>query len=838
MCEDTPESIVCLSCDHSLCLACTAKLLIVIQQDEQGINQEGLDFSEIVCVQCHTVTALSEDVQYNIIEFLKENNLLVTENGIEDDEEEQHREGIVGQGPEQIGGVGESLGEQYEDEEEENEGNLGHEIDSGIEEGEESNLKHDGQQDRGKSIILEEIEGEEMTGGGLTQGTNQCSENSKQFREGQDIRSNQQNNSSFGNQNFAQPNHEREQESGISQSEGNEMIQNKDKHFEQNYNQANEDHDDENPNSQDFHDDIDEERQALGDDENQIRMETEEEMINQDELEENSLGHETDYTNDQMTYDYTSGRNEDNQRSQNLELIFKNKQGSMVCPKHRHKSEKFSLYDLDQKILLCSECVVEAKLRPFPTQNQKQRLKLLKHCEADVIDDFHERLALLQDLEEGVQVRRAELGLKERELKRRERVLSKALRFQINEVKGLVDTLVDEVCQEKGETIMDWGISAGSGFTQSSSLSKIENGNLPKGRKAKKIQDPLLSHRKKLKGKMEQLKNIKRRIWSKTTEPQRFADYLNTNCYSQWGFDKKIEEISSFLETRNTGRPQYGLKTHISKAKDEKDLIFYGLLNKLIQNLEIKRDTLFPDKIEDSKIISTPIKPHHQSEIRHHVSSLNYPNVSFNPNESRNLNQQLLATSDPMVPKSHVRRSKPKDLHSILGMSGPHKFQTRQEPFLKHQHRQNMIPKASHMMHGQHRPVSYHYPQQSQLPSERSHLGVSHNFKPQASFATRLEQLKRENEISKNNISIVQKNNYNILFSQNKKMHSRNNTDWKSLLESIKREKTDFTKQSLKENKFDFSKQKKESKFTKIFSKMKAEHRSRNTNTSHFKFLN
>lgn len=92
VCEETPESIVCLSCDHCLCLGCTAKLLIVIQQGEDGNPQDGLDFSEIVCVQCREITSLSTDVQVNIIHFLKENNLLMTEMDNEKEEDSEPKE--------------------------------------------------------------------------------------------------------------------------------------------------------------------------------------------------------------------------------------------------------------------------------------------------------------------------------------------------------------------------------------------------------------------------------------------------------------------------------------------------------------------------------------------------------------------------------------------------------------------------------------------------------------------------------------------------------------------------------------------------------------------------
>lgn len=747
----------------------------MIQQDEHGINQDGLDFSEIVCVQCHTVTALSEDVQYNIIEFLKENNLLVTENGLED-EHELDEPGILEQHT--SGQDSDNLSEKYNGQDL-NSHNLAIEQQNAqkidlIEP--QNQIKNAG----GKSIILEEIEGEEMTDRAITNGTNQVMENQIQ-----------KHSKNIG-QDFHQPeyhHHDYEQSQPEMQSDD------------------------------------------LSPQHSQDKTESEEgqhnHLENSHHHQQNISANESDYTEEQNEYENSSQQASPQNNNTNLSSILQIKLESMLCPKHRHKSENFSLYDLDRKIMLCSECVVDSKLRPFPQQQQKQRLRLLKNSHSDLIDDFQERLSLLEDLEEAIQVRQAELSLKERELKRKERELSKGFRFQINEIKGLVDSLVQEVCEERNEMVMDWKLSSNLNYSQSPNQSKLEYSSeiQDNHKKTSKFKNPLDQHKQKLDSKMKQLNILKRKINAKKTEHEKFDQYLNTNCYYEWGFDKKLKEIAGFLDTRNSGRAHYGLDKHLTRANEEKEIIFYEFLNKLISSLELKRAHLFPEKIQNSKIITTPIKSNNQSEMRHPTNSANFKlhNENFNfihghPHHNTNFaNRRLLHTPDTLKPDSYLPKLDRKP-NAMLGIRNLHK---RTPPY-------SNIPHQSRTAH----------PLNSQIsPCEKKLSHIPSDFRAQPSFATRLEQLKRENDISNSNISIVQKNNYNILLNQNKKFSPKPTTDWKSLLQSIKRDNSDFSKLSLKENKFDFNKQKKNSKFQKIFTKMKAEHRSRNAGNSHFRFL-
>ena len=65
LCQDIPESIIYLSCDHVVCLICAAKL-IICPDDETKTN-----LGEIICDVCGVSTELSDDVQHTLVEFLQ-----------------------------------------------------------------------------------------------------------------------------------------------------------------------------------------------------------------------------------------------------------------------------------------------------------------------------------------------------------------------------------------------------------------------------------------------------------------------------------------------------------------------------------------------------------------------------------------------------------------------------------------------------------------------------------------------------------------------------------------------------------------------------------------------
>ena len=54
MCNEVPESIICLSCSHCLCLICSTKIIF---------SQEEPNLAEIKCPACDQVTLLSEEIQ-------------------------------------------------------------------------------------------------------------------------------------------------------------------------------------------------------------------------------------------------------------------------------------------------------------------------------------------------------------------------------------------------------------------------------------------------------------------------------------------------------------------------------------------------------------------------------------------------------------------------------------------------------------------------------------------------------------------------------------------------------------------------------------------------------
>lgn len=64
VCGEIPESIIFLLCDHAICIVCVARSLL------EGQGPSDPDFSEAGCPLCGVKTALSEDVQETLLEFL------------------------------------------------------------------------------------------------------------------------------------------------------------------------------------------------------------------------------------------------------------------------------------------------------------------------------------------------------------------------------------------------------------------------------------------------------------------------------------------------------------------------------------------------------------------------------------------------------------------------------------------------------------------------------------------------------------------------------------------------------------------------------------------------
>lgn len=47
LCKEVPESIICLSCSHSLCLICSTNLIF---------SEEDANISELKCIECGQIT--------------------------------------------------------------------------------------------------------------------------------------------------------------------------------------------------------------------------------------------------------------------------------------------------------------------------------------------------------------------------------------------------------------------------------------------------------------------------------------------------------------------------------------------------------------------------------------------------------------------------------------------------------------------------------------------------------------------------------------------------------------------------------------------------------------
>ena len=71
MCETIPENIICLSCNHIVCLRCAA---LVILEKRQPLTSDLLEeeIEDIECPLCKENTKVSEEVRQALVELIQE----------------------------------------------------------------------------------------------------------------------------------------------------------------------------------------------------------------------------------------------------------------------------------------------------------------------------------------------------------------------------------------------------------------------------------------------------------------------------------------------------------------------------------------------------------------------------------------------------------------------------------------------------------------------------------------------------------------------------------------------------------------------------------------------
>lgn len=82
-CNNIPNSIICLLCNHNACLECATQLIF------SKAKIEDTDISKLKCAICKKITKLSEEVQNTLIEFLNEKNYEDDENGVPSNNDEK-----------------------------------------------------------------------------------------------------------------------------------------------------------------------------------------------------------------------------------------------------------------------------------------------------------------------------------------------------------------------------------------------------------------------------------------------------------------------------------------------------------------------------------------------------------------------------------------------------------------------------------------------------------------------------------------------------------------------------------------------------------------------------
>ena len=168
MCQDVPESIIYLSCDHIVCLVCAAKLIL------SAADIREVDFSEVGCGLCGETTELSKEVQETLIEFLNSGEFEIEEDQDDNpEEEEQDEDGEQEDGEDE---------EEEEEEEEEDENDEAEQIPVKN----QDSLNQSNQQDSSRRLVTlphETEEEDQRTARAKENGEDEENRNSVRFNE-------------------------------------------------------------------------------------------------------------------------------------------------------------------------------------------------------------------------------------------------------------------------------------------------------------------------------------------------------------------------------------------------------------------------------------------------------------------------------------------------------------------------------------------------------------------------------------------------------------------------------------------------------------------------------
>jgi hypothetical protein len=260
--------------------------------------------------------------------------------------------------------------------------------------------------------------------------------------------------------------------------------------------------------------------------------------------------------------------NLDTLQDRSISEILEIKEDYLVCQRHGNH-ELLNLYDVDKKVLLCTNCVVEDRTSPF---NEMRRVRLLKDSRKRVIDDFRERQNHLKDLEEGLNVREREVDLRKRELQRKKRSIEKDIQLQVEDMKKLVEeTFKSEVKLAEEEEDAD-------------------------------ILREFNDHHQALANKKKLLGNVME-SGDEVSEAEQFLRYLESNCYSYYGWEKTQRDIEGFLEDRGV-KERIGemVQTYLQKKQEQKAQVEINILDKIIEKLSKRRDMLTRSKVLEQKI--------------------------------------------------------------------------------------------------------------------------------------------------------------------------------------------------------------------------------------------
>lgn len=90
VCRQIPENIICLSCNHSICLLCATK---VVFSGDKAVDHSLIQstMNEIECPMCGTATLISEDVRDAFLDILENPEFSLGGTGEEENETEMNR---------------------------------------------------------------------------------------------------------------------------------------------------------------------------------------------------------------------------------------------------------------------------------------------------------------------------------------------------------------------------------------------------------------------------------------------------------------------------------------------------------------------------------------------------------------------------------------------------------------------------------------------------------------------------------------------------------------------------------------------------------------------------